>query len=194
MIPSTPLKDTAGTANTFSIIASSRYLCDETSYHLYARLNHEILFRPTHEENSWAVVKLSSQHLDLRRNVTDLKTLTRHIKSFPHGKEMDNILRVLIPPSPTRDPGRIIQLSLTANSLVDDIKDLHKAPRLIVTLTGNWLARGHCRDSFYYWKDRNILGGHPATQIVLVLFGRLNHWTCDLPPELWKIAFEGLAP
>lgn len=137
LIPSTPLKDTAETANILSIIASNRYLCDKISCHLYARLNHEILFRPTHEENSGVVAKLSSQHLDLRRNVADLKTLTRHIKSFPHGKAMDNILCVLIPPSPTRDPGRIIKLSLTANSLVDAIKDLQKAPRLMVTLTGN---------------------------------------------------------
>jgi hypothetical protein len=56
------------------------------------------------------------------------------------------------------------------------------------------LVRGDCRESIYYWKDRDILGGHTDTQIVLVPFGQLNDWTCDLPPELWKIAFEGLAP
>jgi hypothetical protein len=78
--------------------------------------------------------------------------------------------------------------------LIDAIKDMQNAPHLIVTLVGNWLVRGDCRDSIYYWKDRDILGGHTDTQIVLVPFGQLNDWTCDLPPELWKIAFEGLAP
>jgi hypothetical protein len=78
--------------------------------------------------------------------------------------------------------------------LIDAIKDMQNAPHLIVTLVGNWLVRGDCRDSIYYWKDRDILGGHTDTQIVLVPFGQLNDWTCDLPPELWKIAFEELAP
>jgi hypothetical protein len=46
LIPSTQLKDTATTTNTLSIIASSRFLCNEISHHLYARLNHEISFWP----------------------------------------------------------------------------------------------------------------------------------------------------
>lgn len=102
LIPSTPLKDTATTTNTLSIIASSRFLCNEISHHLYARLNHEIRFWPTHEKNSWVAIMLSSQHLNLRRNVADLKTLTRHIQGFPHHRVAENILRVSIPPSSTK--------------------------------------------------------------------------------------------
>lgn len=80
--------------------------------------------------------------------MANLKTLTRHIKSFPHHRAPENILRVSIPPSSTKDPGRIIKLSLTANSLIDAIKDMQNGPHLIVTLVGIGWSEGTAEKVF----------------------------------------------
>lgn len=82
VIPSTSLKNTTATTSILSILRTSRSFYNEISCYLYTRLNHEIIFCATNEEASWAVIKLTNQNVNIRRNVADLKSINRHLKKI----------------------------------------------------------------------------------------------------------------